>query len=169
MSMLKKLMALSAMATSMLFAGNVSAKFSDLYIEAKGGTCTQQSSCVSTALDFGYEWNKKFATEIGSYASAGWHIPDGSTSPTTAGAHAGGYAAGKLMMPLQSKLTPYAKLGITGIGYGTQSSSEIKSSTTLYSAIGLEYKLGKRWYVIGDVSFVPHNEKYLAFQLGFGF
>ena len=117
MSMLKKLMALSAMATGMLFAGNVSAKFSDLYIEAKGGTCTHDSSCVSNALDFGYEWNKKFATEIGAYTSGGWHIPDGSASPNNVNAFAGGYAAGKLMMPLQSKLTPYAKLGVTSIGY----------------------------------------------------
>ena len=163
MSMLKKLMVLSAMATSLLFAGVASAKNAPgFYGELKAWAGDDGAAFINA----GYQTNSPYAVELGLFSK------EREVKGRTDGRNWDGvYLAGKRSFEMNQKSTLYAKLGIASSDFEHENDTTKDNSKAVpLLAIGAEYKLGKTFYGIVDLTYHGKNHEHIkAITIGLGF
>jgi hypothetical protein len=163
MSMLKKLMVLSAMSIGLLFAGAASAKNAPgFYGEIKywGGNNS------ALFLNAGYQMNSPYAIELGLFAKEREVKGRGDSRNWS---HV--YLAGKRSFEMNEKSAFYAKLGIGYSDFNHEvDTTKNKETIVPMVAIGAEYKLWKSLYGIVDLSYHGKNHEHIkAITIGLGF
>ena len=163
MSMLKKLITLSAMSIGLLFTGGASAKNAPgFYGELKAWGGDNDAAFINA----GYQMSGPYAVELGLFGK-GREVKGGTYDRRWGGV----YLAGKRSFEMNQKSTFYAKLGIAHSNFEHENDTRKDDSKAVpLVAIGAEYKLWKSMYGIVDLTYHGKNHEHIkAITIGLGF